>query len=69
MSAAHDDHDHGDHSDPAEGPVVLSVSDRHPRVRTIQVVRPGNDDTTFLTATAKGLTAAPFSQGVQGGRR
>jgi len=55
MSAAHDDHDHGDHSDPAEGPVVLSVSDRHPRVRTIQVVRPGNDDTTFLTATAKGL--------------
>ncbi len=52
MSAAHDDHDHGE---PSEGPVVLSVSDRHPRVRTIQVVRPGNEDTTFLAATAKGL--------------
>jgi NADH-quinone oxidoreductase subunit I len=52
MSAAHDDHDHGE---PSEGPVVLSVSDRHPRVRTIQVVRPGDQDTTFLAATAKGL--------------
>jgi NADH-quinone oxidoreductase subunit I len=52
MSASHDDHGH---AEPSHGPVVLSVSDRHPRVRTIQVVRPGNDDTTFLSATAKGL--------------
>ncbi|MBC7976351.1 MAG: NADH-quinone oxidoreductase subunit I [Myxococcales bacterium] len=52
MSAAHDDHDHGE---PSEGPVVLSVSDRHPRVRTIQVVRPADQDTTFVAATAKGL--------------
>src|SRR3954468_24169602 len=58
MSAAHDDHGHGDHAGhgaSADGPVVLSVSDRHPRVRTIQVVRPGMQDTTFLSATAKGL--------------
>jgi NADH-quinone oxidoreductase subunit I len=37
------------------GPKIISVSDRHPRVRTIQVVRPENQDTTFLAATAKGL--------------
>jgi NADH-quinone oxidoreductase subunit I len=57
MSSAHDDH-HGDragHGGASEGPVVLSVSDRHPRVRTIQVVRPGMADTTLLAATAKGL--------------
>ena len=52
MSAAHDDHGH---AEPSHGPVVLSVSDRHPRVRTIQVVRPANADTTLLAATAKGL--------------
>jgi len=56
MSSAHDDHStHGGHGDATEGPVVLSVSDRHPRVRTIQVVRPGHADTTFLAAGAKGL--------------
>jgi NADH-quinone oxidoreductase subunit I len=58
MSSAHDDHGgHGDDaaSDGAGGPIVLSVSDRHPRSRTIQVVRPGFEDTTFLAATAKGL--------------
>ncbi|MGN6105142.1 MAG: NuoI/complex I 23 kDa subunit family protein [Kofleriaceae bacterium] len=38
-----------------EGPIVLSVSDRHPRVRTIQVARPEAHETTFLAATAKGL--------------
>jgi NADH-quinone oxidoreductase subunit I len=53
MSAAHDDK-HG-HDDKPEGPVVLGVSDRHPRVRTIQVVRPSQEQTTFLAATAKGL--------------
>jgi len=59
MSSAHDEHGghggHGGHGDAPQGPVVLSVSDRHPRVRTIQVVRPGHADTTFLAAGAKGL--------------
>ncbi|MBX3156900.1 MAG: NADH-quinone oxidoreductase subunit I [Deltaproteobacteria bacterium] len=46
-----------DHHDEPEttGPKVISVSDRHPRVRTIQVVRPDAADTTYLAATAKGL--------------
>jgi NADH-quinone oxidoreductase subunit I len=52
MSSAHDEHEPATH---AEGPVVLAVSDRHPRVRTIQVVRPGAADATFLAATVKGL--------------
>lgn len=51
MSAAHDDHGH----EPSDGPVVLAVSDRHPRVRTIQIARPGHEDVSFLSATAKGL--------------
>ena len=51
MSSAHEEHEPAAH----EGPVVLGVSDRHPRVRTIQVVRPAAADTTFLAATAKGL--------------
>jgi len=51
MSAAHDDHDHG----ASDGPVIVSVSDRHPRVRTIQVARPGHQDVSLLSATAKGL--------------
>jgi NADH-quinone oxidoreductase subunit I len=55
MSAGHDDHAHGGHAEPATGPVVLGVSDRHPRVRTIQVVRPLREETTFLSATVKGL--------------
>jgi NADH-quinone oxidoreductase subunit I len=51
MSAAHDDHA------PAagHGPKVLSVSDRSPKVRTVQVVRPDAQDTTFLAAAAKGM--------------
>jgi NADH-quinone oxidoreductase subunit I len=56
MSATHDEHAHGGHgSEDAAGPVVLGVSDRHPRVRTIQVVRPTSEETTFLAATFKGL--------------
>src|SRR4051812_40971562 len=61
MSADHshagDDHSHGhgEHAGDAAGPVVLGVSDRHPRVRTIQVVRPTAEETTFLTAAVKGL--------------
>ncbi len=51
MGGSHDHHD----ADETEGPVVLSTSDRHPRVRTIQVVRPEPQDTSFLAATAKGL--------------
>jgi NADH-quinone oxidoreductase subunit I len=52
MSTAVDDHST---HDAGHGPIVLSTSDRHPRVRTIQVVRPGFEDTSFLAATAKGL--------------
>jgi NADH-quinone oxidoreductase subunit I len=57
MSSAHDDHaDHGHgHGEAGGGPVVLAVSDRHPRVRTIQVARPSMADSTFLAASAKGL--------------
>ena len=59
MSATHDDHaqGHGGHGsgDAAAGPVILGVSDRHPRVRTIQVVRPAAEETTFVSATLKGL--------------
>jgi NADH-quinone oxidoreductase subunit I len=51
MSAAHDEHEHT----APTGPVVLAVSDRHPRARTIQVVRPTPAESTFLAATFKGL--------------
>jgi NADH-quinone oxidoreductase subunit I len=56
-STQHDDHahGHGEHAGAAAGPVVLGVSDRHPRVRTIRVVRPAAEETTFLAATVKGL--------------
>jgi NADH-quinone oxidoreductase subunit I len=57
MSTSHDDkhgHDDRGHGE-AAAPVVLSVSERHPRVRTIQVVRPSRAESTFLAATAKGL--------------
>lgn len=41
------------------GPKVLAIhaqnADGTPRVRTVQVVRPEDEDTTFLAATAKGL--------------
>jgi NADH-quinone oxidoreductase subunit I len=46
-------HDH--HEEHHAGPKVLGVSDRSPRVRTIQVVRPEPKDVSFLAATAKGL--------------
>lgn len=54
MAGSHDAHD-AHHGDRPVGPVVLGTSDRHPRVRTIQVLRPGDEDTTYLAATAKGL--------------
>src|SRR5690242_19739845 len=53
MSSAHEEHEPA--GEGHDGPVVLGVSDRHPRVRTIQVVRPAAADTTFLAATVKGL--------------
>lgn len=47
---------HGhEEEDVTHGPKILAVSTTHPRVRTIQVVRPEAEDTTFLAATAKGL--------------
>lgn len=46
---------HDVHETQGAGPVIISVSDRHPRSRTIQVTRPESADTTFLAATAKGL--------------
>jgi NADH-quinone oxidoreductase subunit I len=54
MSSAHS-HDEHEASDASGGPVVLGVSDRHPRVRTIQVVRPESADTSFLAASVKGM--------------
>ena len=51
MSASHDHHEEG-HTD---GPKVISISDRHPRSRSIAVVRPTPQETSFLQATAKGL--------------
>src|SRR4051812_19554933 len=50
MSAGHD-HVEETHA----GPKVLAISDRHPRVRSIAVVRPAPQETSFLAATAKGL--------------
>src|SRR5262245_53265190 len=57
MGHSHD-HDHAP-ATAGTGPKVLSIHDKHPdgraRVRTVQVVRPEAQDTTFLAATAKGL--------------
>jgi len=51
MSQAHDEH----HDEPGDGPKVLATSDRHPRARTIQVVRPAPHDATFVAASVKGI--------------
>lgn len=37
------------------GPLVLGVTGRHPNARTVQVVRPTLEDTTFVKAAIKGL--------------
>jgi NADH-quinone oxidoreductase subunit I len=50
MSAGHDEV-----IDAPEGPNIVSVADRHPRSRTILVVRPMPEDVSFLAATAAGL--------------
>jgi NADH-quinone oxidoreductase subunit I len=53
-------HSHDHEAAPATaGPKVLAIHAKHgdgrPRVRTVQVVRPEAQDTSFLAATAKGL--------------
>jgi len=50
MSAGHDEPQAA-----APGLKVISVADRHPRSRTIQVVRSMLEDASFLAATATGL--------------
>ena len=47
--------DHHVEEEETTGPKVLAVSDRHPRVRSIAVVRPAPQDASFLAATAKGI--------------
>lgn len=49
---------HGHHDEPKAGKgelKVLAVSDRHPRVRTVEVKRPTNEEASFIAATFKGL--------------
>jgi NADH-quinone oxidoreductase subunit I len=67
-SHGHDDHAH---EDAAAGPKVLAVSTISPKVRTIAVVRPGEEDVTYLEATRKGLgvTVRHFLKNVFGKRR
>jgi NADH-quinone oxidoreductase subunit I len=48
-------HGHEEVVESHSGPKVLSVSDRNPRVRSIQVVRPTPQEASFLGATLKGL--------------
>jgi NADH-quinone oxidoreductase subunit I len=51
MSASHSHEE----SAPQAGPKVLSVSSLNPKVRTVQVARPEDAETTYLAATATGL--------------
>jgi len=56
MGGAHAAHDHDD--SPATPDVrgkVLGVTGRHPKARTIQVIRPEPEDASFLAATVAGL--------------
>jgi NADH-quinone oxidoreductase subunit I len=57
MSAAHDDHGHGHAAAPAgDGPRVLSISEKNPKVRTVQISRPPMGmERAFLPAIVKGL--------------
>jgi NADH-quinone oxidoreductase subunit I len=48
-------HAHSDEHEATQGPKVLAVSDRHPRVRSIAVNRPSAQEASFLVATMKGL--------------
>jgi len=49
MAHAHDDHVE------TSGPRVIAQSDRHPRVRTIQVARPESRDANYVAASMKGI--------------
>src|SRR6266545_24854 len=40
---------------PQTGPEVVRVSASNPKVRTVRVVRPGRQESSFLSATLKGL--------------
>jgi len=64
-------HGHDDHAEETAGPKVLAVSKVSPKVRSIAVVRPGEDDVTYLEATRKGLgvTLRHFMKNVFGKRR
>jgi NADH-quinone oxidoreductase subunit I len=57
--------------DVTEGPKVLAVSKVSPKVRTIAVVRPTEQDVTYLEATRKGLgvTLRHFMKNFFGRRR
>jgi NADH-quinone oxidoreductase subunit I len=55
MSAHGHDEAHSGSIPEHDGPKIVSVADRHPRSRTIQVVRPESEDSSFLAAGAKGL--------------
>ncbi len=48
-------HGHEHHEPAGDGPKVIAVGDRHPRVRTIQVDRPDAGEVSFLAASAKGI--------------
>jgi len=52
MSASHG---HEEPETQHEGLKVLSVSDKNPKVRTVQVTRPEDSETSYLAATAVGL--------------
>ncbi len=52
MSASHS---HDEEPEAHEGLKVLSISPKNPKVRTVQVVRPEDADTTYLAAAATGL--------------
>ena len=64
---------HGAHDDNAApaGPRVLSVSATNPKVRTIAVNRPQEQDVSYLEATSKGLgvTFKHFAKNLFGKRR
>jgi len=64
-------HDVHDHDEAPAGPKVLSVSDRNPKVRTIQVERPSEQDASYLAASMKGLgvTLRHFTRNLLGFRR
>ena len=55
MSGGHELHEEPTDGPAASGGKIIAVGDRHPKVRTIQVVRPEPRDVSFLAATAKGV--------------